>query len=268
MSQPYLQVTAQQQIQDKITNTSKISKQLLKSQLTVKKKELFQSYKDVNKEAREAYINMTETIKELAVKAGHAWVSNDADVTRFRNLFAKFSRFSDLDCQDFPKFTSNLSMVQEITVPDLYKLGCVSEDQSKLTNKVIAEKVIDIEVNFAIPDRMHADDAAQYPDDEYDNPLGFALPMNLAAEHVSLITTYIDLNQRARQLNVAYNDVDRQLMNIDSVTEEMEAQLLVQELSKTDEGKEALAVAGNLVSNMLGDTPPMLEAYTQKEDEK
>lgn len=38
----------------------------------------------------------------------------------------------------------------------------------------------------------------------------------------------------------------------------MEAQLLVNKLSQTDEGKDVLKVTSNLVSQMLGKTPTLL----------
>jgi hypothetical protein len=252
----FIPVTQQQATESKIGNSVKISKQLMKSEL----KKRIASLTDEHKDATDYYDNLSKGFhKELhstVERQVHTSLINNSDITRFRNLFAKFSTFNG-DDPCLPKFTSNFDMLKDFRIEDItYHLF---KKETEEVDEVFSEFLLGratVNVNFSIPDRFTSDDEDNYASDL--ETLGYGQPVQISQDLRDKYHLCVEAHTVKLELNSKRHKVKEKLSNIDDVAEEMEAQLLVQELSQTEEGKAALKIAGNLVGDMLGDTPALL----------
>lgn len=251
----YSPVTKQQETENKISNSVKISKQLMKAELKKRLKSCKEEYDLVSKDASEAYSAFVTNFYEDAKSQVKTSLASDSELTRFRNLYNKFSIYNGTN-EDFPAMPNNLSMYKSIDVDGIIN-SVAPQYNYKEDNDVKSEFLLgraDIPVSLIMPDR---------PEDEhdiYDNCgyLGYVRPIVVREEIIELYFKQKELSERKKELNTQYNGIELKLRDIDSVAEEMEAQLLVNELSKSEEGVAALEIAGNLVGDMLGDRPALL----------
>lgn len=240
----YLPVTEATAIENKIGNSVKISKQLMKSQLKVKIKE---AKEQINNHT-ETYNDMVTKFKDEAEEAIRSQIllsmSNDKEFSRFRNFFNKFSAYSRENSHFYA--TTNIELIASIgtytPIRDMLKNDFVGEALEDFTK----HQLVEIQVELKLFD---------YDGEDY---LGYSQKVHINDDLIGQLANIEKFKDVLNTGAAKYQELSEKLDNIDAVAEEMEAQLLVQELSKTEDGKEALKLAGNLVGGMLGETPELL----------
>lgn len=240
----YLPVTEATAIENKIGNSVKISKQLMKSQLKAKIKETREQLDNHTK----TYTDMVNKFKEEAEASIRGQIllsmSNDSEFSRFRNFYNKFSAYSKKDSSYFA--ATNMELIDSISVyspiRDMLRNELKGEDLKDFTK----HQLLEIQVDLKIFD---------YDGEDY---LGYTQKVHINDDLIGQLANIEKFVDVLNTYTAKYTELSEKLDNIDAVAEEMEAQLLVQELNKTEDGKEALKLAGNLVGGMLGETPELL----------
>lgn len=268
----FIPVTQEKAVQTNIEYSVKVGKQVMKAQL---KKAIAATIDEVTA-ARLAYAKAKETFEELfkvhVDNEVKLCIRNDRELTCFRGLFTKFSRFHEEDDSDgFGKFKTNLDMFEShegeavvnlLTKTFTLKAGCVPDYYLQVKQEFLSGNPIWVTVNLAIEDKVAPEYDSDYSDD---------LPKLGYATHIAFTQNVIDtfiLAQEAFKTKITcgtkLSELTSKLDGIDQVTEEMEAKLLVNQLNKSEEGKAALGIASELVSEMLGDTPALLDLNKSK----
>jgi hypothetical protein len=256
--QGFTAVTAQQNTEHQISNSVKIGKQLMKSEFKKRIETLSEKYKDLDgsyEEWKKTFRNQLNIEIERQVNMS---ISNDSEVTRFRNLFTKFSRYNGDDEENFPKFKNNLDFLESFDASLLTRKLWLKESATKdcpVFQNFVKGKVF-VNVYLNVLDNHNEDTDSDYITNM--EKLGYGQNVVISQDTVDLYFVCVKVLDEANSVSSELSKVKYKLTNIDSVTEEMEAQLLIQELSKTKEGKAALEVTGNLVGNMLGTVPALL----------
>ena len=259
MNDQFVPVTQAQSTETKINQSVKISKQLMKAELKKRMVALKVQYELSKKETADLHSKFLNQLKSNVTAQARMAIANDGELTRFRNLYTKFSRFDDKESKDFPAFTNNLDMVKEINWEDIatYVKPHFDTVWIKFRQNFLLGNT-EVQIDLVLPDRIHEDDSDRYSSEPMENPLYFDQIIHVNQDLIDKLFEFEEKETATKELNLQYNEVDNKLTNIDAVAEDMEARLLVQELAKTDEGKAALAVAGELVGDMLGDVPALL----------
>jgi hypothetical protein len=257
--QNYIPVTQQQATESKISNSVKISKQLMKSELKKRITVLLAEYEELiatSEKLKESFKNQLNSEIKRQV---HMYMNNDSELTRFRNLFAKFSRYNGNDEKNYPKFKNNLDMLDSFCTGYIYKsLFKISSVNSScpVYSEFLKGRCL-VNVNLKMIDNHNDDIDSNYISNM--EKLGYGQPVQISQDTVDMYLLCVTTAKKASVVNVKHKQVTLQLADIDAVAEEMEAQLLVSELRKTEEGHEALKIAGDLVAGMLGDIPTLLQ---------
>jgi len=256
-------VTQDEAVKTNIGYSVKIGKQVMKSKLQAAMNETKTLYDKKNEYYKICASHFIDSFHKEATRQIKLDLNNDRDATRFRNLFAKFSRFHEKDNDNgFRAFTTNWDMVQEtdiVSVVDKILHGN-NKHALKLKEDFLLNEPVPITVDLKIPDRIHKDELDHnYIDADSIPKLGYEVSLTFGEDIKEIFHTARDAQKESRALNKKYNELETKLKNIDEVTEEMEAKLLVNELQKSDTGKEALNVASELITEMLGDTPDLLK---------
>lgn len=260
----FVPVTEAQAVETKISNSVKISKQLMVSELTKRVDSLLEEYKaaDATESIRNQAFFMLAR-QDITRQIRFA-VNNDGQLTRFRNLYKEMSVMLDEDDREvewkknediiqMTDFVDNLYTIQsEVLTGNTHWVD--KEDKDSWIN----HKLVTVDVKTIFPDLNFNGTHGMY-----DNYLGFTLRFGLSDKALEQLDLYVEAAKEARSLNDQYNAMETKLKNIDKVAEEMEAKLLVQELAKSEEGKAALGVASDLVSEMLGETPMLLGEFKE-----
>ena len=223
----------------------------LKKRLTASLKE-HDAIRDMAAIAQETF---TKVFSKDVIRQVKLALANDGELTRFRNLYSKFSMFNGTD-EDHPKMSNNLEMYSSTCMTVILNSVLTTRPSTK-SEEITAEFLLgraEVGVELIIPDRPEDHDHSYNKD-----YLGYTQPIGVSTEIIELYFTYRELEDKRMALNQEYITLELKLKDIDAVAEEMEAQLLVNELSKTDEGRAALEIAGNLVGDMLGDKPALLD---------
>lgn len=255
----FLPVTEEQATESKINQSVKISKQLMKAELKKRLEDLKLQYLLSEQETRSLSSIFRNQLKKNVTEQARMAIANDGELTRFRNLYAKFSRFETKDCKDFPAFANNLDMIKEIKWDDVatYVKSHFDPTWVKFRQEFLLGNTV-VEVELDLPDRIHEDDEDSYNSAAMDHPLYFEQPIFINQDLIDKLFAFEEKEAATKDLDSQYDAVQDKLRNIDAVAEDMEARLLVQELSKSQAGLEALAIAGELVGDMLGDVPALL----------
>lgn len=251
----YLPVTEAAAVENKISNSVKISKQLMRSEL--KKRIATDEEKvrelDINQSAVSGLVD--EFIKALITPEVKRNINADSEFTRFRNIFNKFST---IDAEDLGSeyFSTNSKMIRNIETGHvracLLGRGLVFGAAFPEDHKLFVEhQIVTVPVELGVRDY----DEGGYHSDSY---LGYEIGIPAPKELLDIVETYQKATADHKEALSALDAMREKLEGIDQVAEQMEAQLLVQELSKSDEGKLALQTAGDLVGDMLGETPDLL----------
>ncbi|CAM0033129.1 hypothetical protein VPHD496_0045 [Vibrio phage D496] len=258
----FVPVTEAQAVETKISNSVKISKQLMASELTKRTEQLLEEYKVADATARireQAFFTLSRDAIKRQVKLA---VNNDGTLTRFRNLFKEMSLMQDDEDRDvtwktnsdvikLDELADNLHVIQNY-VQDISSYWGIEEDKEAW----VTHQLVTVDVKTIFPDLNFNGHHGMY-----DNYLSFTLRFEICSDALEQLDLYVTAAKEARALNDQYNAIETKLKNIDKVAEEMEAKLLVQELAKTEEGKAALGVASDLVGEMLGETPVLLGEF-------
>ena len=249
----YVPVTHAAAVENKIQNSVKISKQLMKSELKRRIGEL-----DAELDQAETNRRLTRELFEAAAKTlikreTTAIVGKDGELTRMRNFFNKFSTVIKEEADHY--FDTNADMIRDIDTT--HAIGCMTgnghyaaafpDDHRAYTEHGLLPVSVELHIRDYESSTYHAEDY-----------LGFTIAIPTHKSIEALRDTAVEAKGIATALNTKLHDLRQKLEGIDQVAEQMEAQLLVQELGKTDEGKEALRTAGELVGEMLGETPMLL----------
>lgn len=258
-----LPVTAQQATEAKIANSVKISKQLMKSELKKRMKALDEQRSTARADANALHDYFSVMLNNEVKRQVNMELQNDGQITRFRNLYTKFSRFNS-DDKDFPKFESNLEMLQSFNMSDitcnLFRSSVYDKNEDYVSFLLGNASLT---VNLRIPDRSHENDN-YFGDLDTHNPLGYIQHVGISQGVRDIYHSCKELNAITEKADEKYHDVLEKLEGIDEVAEEMEATLLVNELKQSDEGMSALRIASDLVEGMLGDKPELLNLHDKE----
>lgn len=256
MSNPnVVPVTQQEAVQTNITYSAKIGKQVMKSQLQQRLKKA-----EDDKIVADACLQVTQTkfltlTNEELKKKAKLSIMQDGDITRFRKLYERFSLcVGDDSCE--VTWKNNVDLIKNIDCHELHSaLGINHAMASQITKAkklILDEGQTEVVVELAIPDL----DAS----DGYTNQwLQYEETISLSNESIELFKETLKCKKERDVASEKLRNIRSQLDNIDQVAEEMEAKLLVNELTKSAEGQAVLAVTSEMVSQMLGETPPMLD---------
>lgn len=251
----YLPVTQADAIENKISQSVKISKQLMKAELEKRVASLEVQFATAQASRRAAANLFNAALEANLTREVRANIMADGELTRFRKIFNKFSK-SDKDDNDSGYFDINGDMIREIETrhvgemlrnPERFKVLFAKEYENYIKYSMVA-----VTVDLHIRDY----DFDRHGQDEY---LGYEVSVELSTQTKDFLAQWRDENITADGLGSQLAELSCKLEGIDQVAEQMEAQLLVQELNKTDEGREALKTAGELVGDMLGETPSLLQ---------
>lgn len=255
MNKPeYLPVTEAAAVENKISNSVKISKQLMRSELKKRIAEDELKVSDLEASERAASRLVNDFIETLVVREVKHNINNDREFTRFRNIFNKFST---IDPEDLGSeyFSTNCKMISSIN-ENLVRNCILGTRHFEATwpqeHKLYQEhKIITVDVELKVRDY----DTGGYHSESY---LGYQVGVPAPKELIEMVEKYKQAKAECGEAKKALESMKDKLDGIDQVAEQMEAQLLVQELNKSDEGRLALKTAGNLVGEMLGETPDLL----------
>lgn len=251
----YVPVTKQAATEATIVNSVKIGKQLMKSELNKLMANALVRYEQLKKESSELNHTFQHKLKENTERQVRTELANSSEMTRFRNLHRKLTRYTDEPKGEAPAFDTNLSLLREITFPDVLNLRPSSSVGKEVRAQFLAGS-ISVTVDLEIQDYAYDDE-----DDGYNlQYLGYTLECYVPAEIITLFQEALAKEVEMMEANHHYNDLERKLKNIDQVAEDMEARLLAKELSKSETGQEALRIAGELVGDMLGEVPALLQS--------
>ncbi|URQ88246.1 hypothetical protein J8Z28_20385 [Pseudoalteromonas sp. SCSIO 43088] len=249
----YLPVTQAAAVETKIQNSVKISKQLMKSEL---KKRI----DDLTKEEREAdtKLSVARDLVKMATRTlveKHAmdYVARDGELTRIRNFFNKFSCIERDSAEKY--FDKNTDMVRcvETGLAESCMLG--TSNFKNMWPEYQKQFEEDGTLNLTVELRIRDYETTDY----HENYLRFDLDFHATEELYKLSDAFKEAEEKWRELSNKLDSLKEKLNGIDQVAEQMEAQLLVQELSQSEEGRLALETAGQLVGDMLGETPTLLQ---------
>ena len=111
----FMPVTQDTAVKNNIEYSVKIGKQVMKKQLQAALKEKKVEYNQVS-ELESSYLKSLYTeVKEWINSRIHMNVRNDGEITRFRNMFNKFSRFDQND-GDWKKLKTNVDIIHSIEI--------------------------------------------------------------------------------------------------------------------------------------------------------
>jgi hypothetical protein len=251
-------VTVQQNTEYQISNSVKIGKQLMKSEFKKRIETLSEKFKDLD-ESYEKLKKIFENKINLEIERQvNMSISNNSEVTRFRNLFTKFSRYNGSDEENFPKFKNNLDFLESFDTHLFRRLWLkesATEDCSTFQNFIKGEVFVNVHLN--VLDNFNEETDSDYISSM--EKLGYGQDVAVSQDTIDLYFACVKVLDESVFVSSELSKVKQKLKNIDSVAEEMEAQLLVNELSKTEQGKKALEITGNLVGEMLGTVPALLD---------
>jgi hypothetical protein len=247
----------QKQTQISIEYSTKISKQViiakLNEQITTlnnESLELHNETKLLRKVYAEAFTKELQDNLQLAVDASR-------DITQLRRSINKFMPSDQKPYPNNEEFISStgVSTTTQVLInpPNdsrhFYSSLSLNATRAQVIQQALDTKQVDIPVIF--------DAYFGGLDDESERcccEFAITLSEDLLAKLQNIQTVY-ERNESNRNQITA---LEKKLSSIDQVIEKMEAELLVNELRKTDEGKHALSVMNGLVEGYLGDLPKLL----------
>lgn len=94
---------------------------------------------------------------------------------------------------------------------------------------------------------------------------GFTETIDVPEDTLELMRSVIPDIENLTAQQAGLDAIKKKLNNIDKTMEEMEAQLLIKELGRTNRGKEVLSVASDLIKGVLGDSFVSLESPTKSD---
>lgn len=250
----YLPVTREQSLETKISQSVKISKQLMKAELKKRMDAALEEYQEARRTESLLSDSCLKLLQSTVKRQVEMGLQNDSEITRFRNLFNKFSAFHDDPENGFKPFLTNTDLLRDFDISGMWsKLSNPTSEHNIDFRQKFLSGESEVAVDLNIVDRIDEDEHYNY------FPfLGYIQPIGISDEVIGAYKLYAESFVDCKELNNKYNTLEKKLNNLDTVTEEMEARLLVQELTKSDEGKQALNIAGELVGEMLGDVPALL----------
>lgn len=247
-------VTEQESLQSKIGNTVKIGKQVMKQQLQAELKKLDELREKTSIDVRVLHDIYRTYVNTFVKQEIHSRISRDSEVTRLRNIFRKYASGGDTK----ELYGDNIKFISHINSSPMHYLtgGYITVDE-KMEKQRKGDEPVDIGVSVNVGDIDE--------DGDHCGNLCFEYSIYLNSEAINLLNDYLVKSNELSKLCDNCELLKDKLTNIDEVAEEMEAAMLVQELGKTEQGKQALQVASELVSSVLGKTPSLLVAPTQGE---
>lgn len=242
-------VTKQEMTQTNINYSTKIGKQVMKAEL----KSRYSKATDELNEAKTAVQSFTDVahqeLKGFLKSRLKFAMRSDSEMTRLRNLLNKFMPI------DAVNYKTNMDLISDSGISDALRnlvcLGSMNSHEREYLKGIIEKEKVGLSVAF---------DFGRPDEDCYDNFCEFAFDLNVSlfADQLELLKTRLSLEEKRTTAQEKQIAIATQLENIDNVVEEMEAKLLINELNSTEQGKAVLNVTSEMVSNMLGDKPALL----------
>lgn len=246
--QEVMPVTRYHQTQVNIGYAAKISKQVLRTQINDRIKQLSDQVDSLQEQAM-AIFTTAELSEHLQQKV-YLHLKNDSDVTRLRRLVNKFSPHDEAH-----HFKTNEDFVDSMEAR--YEASrhsmCRSDADSIAT--LLSTELFNVIVTLKVTPNV---------DGEYEHQCGFSMPIALDNDWREKIIKQAAIVDQKYKLECEVHDLKKKLENINELVEEMEAKMLVDELSRSEEGQRILQITSSIIGNTLGETPSMLAVESVK----
>jgi len=227
-----LPVTQHEQTTNIIGYSAKIGKQVMKAQLEKQIQGFSEQLQDLTKQKND-HFEFDAFVKYLKNKLALE-IENDSEIFNLRTALNFFLHESD-------EFLSNRDLVDDA------ECGCAAR-RIKDGHKP-SDNCIQIRVDLKVDTR---------DEESYDNQISYYCQIELDDYWIKHIEELHVITDAIEEIDESKRALTDKLRNIDEMVEQMEAQILVDHLAKTDEGQKILEVTSKMVSSVLGETPAML----------
>lgn len=234
-------------LSNKIGYSTKIGKQVIKAQLRERITELKASLKTAIEQNETAAEKYHAALKERVKTVLKLEVQNDRKISGIRKMLAGM-----FDTPP-PELSSNWAFVETYSY-QRYS-GCY--DGSRLIenlNKVLEKESVWVE--FSLYCGFFNENIVA----EGGGKLEFTNELELTSDLIEMLTDYRDAAVDVENNRKKLNETESKLSSIDEVMEQMEAKLLVDELKASEHGRQVLSATSEIISQMLGETPALLES--------
>lgn len=256
-----LPVTKAEVVETNINYSAKIGKQVLKTQLKerleVCRNNVTMAEANLHLLAQPFRVELEKRLKNQLQMC----ITNDGEISRFRNFLNKFT---EEDIQDVKKSKSNWEFVDEhdvsSTLHALFGGGYSSAGTKMMRDDLFKEETLTFDLKLKAFAYMGSYDEPQH-NPEKQVSVSYDLP--IVKSELDTLRKVIEAEEVLATKHTEVNNVRTQLDSVDDLVERMEAKLLVDELASTEDGKKVLAVTSDLVTDMLGDTPELLQLGTK-----
>lgn len=249
-----LAVKKSEQVETQIEYSTKIGKQVLKSQLQQRFDIAVENVLKANETYKEHKSFWQESTAEFLESKNNLSIANDGEITRLRNLINRFTEH---------KFNNNLQMIHsnncKFVARDIFYHEFDLKKSQEKQEKTAKKGTVTVSADFKIAIPLDVNEENLRLDCDEFEFLGYELEIPLSDEILQGLKTSLIYYRDTLDAEKHLENIKQQIKNIDQVVEQMEAQLLVNELGSTEEGKKVLEVTSKLVAQMLGDTPSMLK---------
>lgn len=237
-----------QELNQNIDQSIKLSKQVLLKQLTTSTSQKREEYNKLVTEGRALAHrdNVSYQTAENRFKKGFKQqINKDPTISTIRDV-------ANLIAPDEESFKSNFDLVGWKQHFNVY-VDNVRKAMEKGTHD-LSEIEIPFDIRVIVLSRRHHHESIC---DTYDEGVeeylaNFSIQFDEVIKGVPTIAYELNENsEQATALNLEINAIDKKIRNIDSVMEELEAQLLADQLGQSDQGKKVLDMATNLINGHI-----------------
>jgi hypothetical protein len=240
-------MTSAEMTTTKISHATKIGKQVMKSELA---KALLAAKKE--KESPEALLLKTYKKSHTIIER---FLRGKVDLAlRNDSMVNGMLKFMEFTCSADSTKSGEIELDDLIYTTDAssasswlcgsYHSGCSSHRMDKF----IESESVNVYVTFSISVEIGG----------RDQNASMEIVVPLTDELLEAAKVRRALVRQVEEVQAKIAHIQDKIKNIDTVVEEMEANLLVKELQTSVEGQEVLDITSDLVSQMLGDTPKLL----------
>lgn len=238
MSKDIKPITQPELTQTNINYSIKIGRQVLKQKLKEEIDRLQKAITNCKDELLDISSDKVKKLRSGMQKRIITSINNDETFGLIKQLYNKLNPEKAVSkVQDL--VSTNLSSTQimlEFIKPNTYT-------NIKKYRKVLTDRYVEFPVDFIL-----AEFNREY--EEY-NDLSYNIPIELTSSLLSWMNRQEKILTTMQLYQKDKDEVESKLINLDETLETIEAKLLVQELNKTDTGKDVLNTTESIISDTL-----------------
>jgi hypothetical protein len=234
---------------NKIGYSAKIGKQVLKQQLSAELKKCNARLTEIRDNCVKTHKEYNTELYQYLMSKLQLAVRNDGAIARLRNVFKEMFDKDTLPAE----LMSNWAFVQQEHIH-----GDARSSLHGMLNGDMLKRHVEKE-EARVHYNLHIGFFNERYDADRDGVLIYTQDISLTNELIELAKQALASLTEWEEERDTYSLLRSKLRDIDNTVEQMEAELLVNELNSSEEGRKVLEITSNIVKQMLGDTPPMLE---------